>query len=167
MYSVEMPTQKKWSYLSPDAVSYAIDKYLSEQENERRNLLVNHVWDAEIVHQWTLEYVSRGVVSSGMGRICLDPFHTPEQITGTEYSYEPHGYSAEAMSDYPAELLEIVEGGAAFVDFLRKKDKFDSFRSVLDEGRITGIEATLTKAYLDFGSQANCSPQISKRKRRQ
>ena len=146
-----MPTHKKWSYLSPDAVSFAIDKYLSEQEKERGNLLVNHVWDAEIVHQWTLDYASSGVVSSGMGRICLDPFHTPEQITGTEYSYEPYGYSAEAISDYPAELLEIVEGGGAFVDFLRKTDKFDSFRSVLDEGHIIGIETALNKAYLDFG----------------
>ena len=160
-----MPIYKKWPRLMPDVVSYAIDKYLSEQESERRNLSVARVWDADIVHKWDLAYVSRGVASSGMGKICLDPLDAPEsrvQIAGTAYSYEPHGYRAETISDYPADLLEIVEGGAAFVEFLRKKRKFGSMQRVLDKGRITGIEATLTKAYLEFDPQAKVEPDITK-----
>ncbi len=165
VYSVDMPIYTKWPNLLPDAASYAIDKYLSEQESKRRNLRVNHVYDMEILHKWELEYVSRGVVSSGMGIICLDPYYAPESrsdVVGTGYSYEPHGYSAETLSDYPAELLEIVEGGAAFVELLRKRREFASIRRVLDEGRITGIEDTLTKAYLGFDPEAEVEPDIPK-----
>ena len=149
-----MPIYKKWPSLSPHAVSYAIDKYLREQQGQRQNLRVDHLRHGEIYHKWGLEYVSDGVATSGMGVICIDPLH-PEKLSshmeGTVYSYGPHGYSAETISDYPEELMRMVAGGAAFVELVDKQGHLDHMAEVLDkDDSVNWIEDVLTKAYLDY-----------------
>jgi hypothetical protein len=136
-----MPIYKKWRPIGPRPISFVVDFYLEEQE-----IRSDHDWDSDILHKWTVS-----TINSHIGVITLDPdLGTGMSPIGTLYGYQQSGYAANTESDYLPELLELVKGGADFIDYCDKKDilieieEMDVYSSMRDVNRL------IRKAYLSY-----------------
>lgn len=136
-----MPIYKKWSPASPRPISFVVDFYLEEQEDIRSD----HDWDSDISHKWTVSAASRHI-----GVITLDPDFGPgTSPIGTLYGYQPANIS-NTESYYPPELLELVKGGANFIDHCDKNDILTEIEEMDGYSSMRDVNGLIRKAYLSY-----------------
>ena len=137
-----MPIYKKWHPISPRPLSFVLDFFLGEQQDIRSD----HDWDSDILHNWAVSTIRRP-----LGVITLDPdLGTGKSTVGTLYGYELNGNEANIESDYPPELLELVKGGADFIDYCDKNDILTEIEEMDGYSSMRDVNGLIRKAYLSY-----------------
>lgn len=134
-----MPIYKKWHPINPRPISFVVDFYLEEQD-----IRSDHDWDSDILHKWAVSTANRPI-----GVITLDPdLGTDMSPVGTLYGYQRSANIPNTESDYPPELLDLVKGGADFIDYCDSKDILTEIEEMDGYSSMRDINGLIRKAYL-------------------
>ena len=120
---------------------YIVEHFLERQQDIRFEVME----DAEIRFKWKVSKVNLP-----LGMITLEHFVDEDEVLGTVLGIEKYGNTTITLSDFPFELVELVQDGIAFIDYCIDQDKTIEIGNILTNETTAGIKDICSAAYLKF-----------------